>query len=137
VGAVLLAALVALVALPGSASATSLRFFGNGEGGIDRVKIRIDPATPADVGATDFTLEWWMRALPGENASGDVACDANDGWILGNIIFDRDIFGNGEHGDFGVSLTDGRIAFGVSADGAGNTISGRRTWRTACGTTSP
>jgi glucose/arabinose dehydrogenase len=124
VGAVLLAALVALVALPGSASATSLRFFGNGEGGIDRVKIRIDPATPADVGATDFTLEWWMRALPGENASGDVACDANDGWILGNIIFDRDIFGNGEHGDFGVSLTDGRIAFGVSADGAGNTICG-------------
>ena len=111
--------------LPGSASATSLRFFGNGEGDIDRVKIKVDsPARPADVGATDFTLEWWMRAGPGENASDGVTCDANDGWITGNVLFDRDIYGNGEHGDFGVSLTGGRIAFGVSVGSTGNTICG-------------
>jgi hypothetical protein len=43
---------------PGSAPATSLRFFGHGEGGIDRVTVQIDdPVKPADVGATDFTLE--------------------------------------------------------------------------------
>jgi glucose/arabinose dehydrogenase len=123
----LLAGLGLLV--PGSAPATSLRFFGNGENGIDRVKIRIDdPARPADVGATDFTLEWWMRAAPGENASEGVACDANDGWIFGNILFDRDIYNvppaGAVHGDFGVSLTGGRVAFGVSAGNSGNTICG-------------
>ena len=102
---------------PDMASATSLRFHGNGTGGIDRVKIRIDgPATPADVGASSFTLEWWMRALPGENTStaeADVVCDTNDGWITGNIVFDRDVFGDGDQGDFGVALIGGRIAFGV------------------------
>ena len=34
-----------------------------------------------------------------------VACDTNDGWILGNILFDRDVYGDGDHGDFGVSLS--------------------------------
>ncbi len=111
--------------LPGSAPATSLRFFGHGEGGIDRVTIQIDdPAKPADVGATDFTLEWWMRAEDGDNASSAVNCDANDGWIFGNILFDRDVYDAGAHGDFGVSLTGGRVAFGVSAGASGNTICG-------------
>src|SRR5262245_27671532 len=84
---------------PDQASATSLRFHGNGTGGIDRVKIRIDgPATPADVGASNFTLEWWMRAIPGENSStadAGVVCNTNDGWITGNIMFDRDVFNDG------------------------------------------
>jgi glucose/arabinose dehydrogenase len=111
--------------LPGSAPATSLRFFGTGQNDIDRVKIRVDgPAKPADVGATDFTLEWWMRGLPGENASEAVGCDANDGWITGNIIFDRDVYGPGDQGDFGVSLTGGRVAFGVAFGSSGNTICG-------------
>ncbi len=115
---------IGLVA-PGPAFATSLRFFGSGVDDIDRVKIRIDnPARPADVGATDFTLEWWMRAMPGENASDAVGCDANDGWIYGNIMLDRDVYFDGDHGDFGVSLTGGRIAFGVGAGSSGNTICG-------------
>ena len=126
----MLAVLLAWAGLstPDMASATSLRFHGNGTGGIDRVMIRIDgPATPADVGASSFTLEWWMRALPGENTStadADVVCDTTDGWITGNIVFDRDVFGDGDQGDFGVSLIGGRIAFGVSAGAAGNTICG-------------
>ena len=125
----LLAAWLGLL-LPGAAFAASLRFFGNGDNGIDRVKIQIDdPARPADVGATDFTLEWWMRALPGENASDDVTCDANQGWVLGNVVFDRNIFNvpadPALNGAFGVSLTGGHIAFGVSAGTAGNTICGQ------------
>ena len=89
--ALLLVAWLGLL-LPESAPATSLRFFGNGQGAIDRVTIQIDnPARPADVGSTDFTLEWWMRADDGDNASEAVACDANDGWIFGNILFDRDV----------------------------------------------
>ena len=102
--ALLLGAWLGLVLFPGSALATSLRFFGTGEGGIDRVTIQIDPHKPADVGATDFTLEWWMKAEEGDNASEAVVCGTNDGWILGNILFDRDVYGPGEHGDYGVSL---------------------------------
>ncbi len=99
----------------------SLRFFGNGVGDIDRVKIRIDaPEVPADIGAGDFTLEFWMKAAPGENtASG---CAAGEiGWITGNIIFDRDIYGNGDYGDFGLSLFESGLSFGVgrSSSGAG------------------
>jgi glucose/arabinose dehydrogenase len=116
---------VCLGAASGRAEGTSLRFFGTGSDDADRVKIRIDePARRADVGAADFTLEWWMKALPGENASTAAACDTNGGWITGNIVFDRDVWGDGDHGDFGVSLTGGRIAFGVSAGNAGNTICG-------------
>jgi glucose/arabinose dehydrogenase len=123
--AILLLALWLGLLFSGPASARSLRFFGNGSGDIDRVKIKIDnPAKPADVGATDFTLEWWMRAVPGENAADDVTCGANEGWITGNILFDRDVFGDGDHGDYGVSLTGGRLAFGVSVGSAGNTICG-------------
>ena len=51
----------------GQANGYSLRFFGNGSNDIDRVKIPIDdpatalPGPPIDVGAADFTIEWWMK----------------------------------------------------------------------------
>ncbi|HRE01485.1 MAG TPA: hypothetical protein PLV68_09300, partial [Ilumatobacteraceae bacterium] len=43
-------------------SGYSLRFFGTGRQDIDRVKLRLDPPVPADIGATDFTLEFWVKA---------------------------------------------------------------------------
>jgi hypothetical protein len=101
----------------------SLRFYGHGVDGIDRVQIHIDPPVPADVGATDFTIEWWMKALPGENSSS--ACiSGGDNWIYGNILFDRDIWGEGDYGDYGVSLAGGRIAFGVNNGSGGYTLCG-------------
>jgi hypothetical protein len=110
----------------------SLRYYGNGYGDLDRVKVAIDdptnaePGPPADVGATDFTLEWWMKVPPGENPAPLPACGADDSWRLGNVLIDRDRFD--QNGDYGVSLGGGRIAFGVTgADG---------TQRTLCGTTS-
>jgi hypothetical protein len=33
-----------------------------------------------------------MKGLLSDNG-GFVSCGANDGWITGNIVFDRDIFG--------------------------------------------
>jgi hypothetical protein len=104
----------------------ALRFFGNGVDDIDRVKIPIDmPARPADVGATDFTLEFWMRALAAEN--GSPACTAGDDyWIVGNIVFDRDVTYGGDHGDYGISLAGGRIAFGVHNGTAGAGICSAR-----------
>jgi hypothetical protein len=82
----------------------SLRYFGNGDGDIDRVKIRIDaPEVPADIGAGDFTLEFWMKANSGENRAQGCRNGA-DNWITGNIIIDRDINGAGDLGDYGISL---------------------------------
>lgn len=116
-----LLACCALACLARDVAAGSLRFFGTGAGDIDRVKIPIDPPTAADVGATDFTIDFWLRALPGENA-GTVSCGVNDGWITGNVVLDRDIYGPGP--DWGIALgmrpAGGmRLAFGAS-DAAGN-----------------
>jgi hypothetical protein len=102
----------------------ALRYFGNGYGDLDRVKIQIDdpsnsdPGPPADVGRQDFTLEWWMKALPGENTAGPVTCGDNTDWIYANILLDRDRFNQDRK--FGVSLADGRLVFGVSGDGTGD-----------------
>jgi hypothetical protein len=100
----------------------SLRFYGNGYADIDRVKIRIDPPVPADVGG-DFTLEWWMQANPGENDSATCTSGGNN-WVFGNQMFDRDIYGDGDYGDYGISLAGGRIAFGVGRGSQNNTICG-------------
>lgn len=105
-------------------SGFSLRFYGNGVGDIDRVKIRIDnPAVPVDIGAENLTIEFWMKASLGDNPN-RASCNANDGWITGNIILDRDIYGGGDYGDFGISLNQGRVAFGVSLGSSGTTLCG-------------
>ncbi len=102
---------------------SSLRFYGNGANDIDRVKIKLDaPARPIDVGGK-FTIEWWMKANAGENTA-TVSCDANDGWIYGDIVIDRDVYGAGDNGDYGIALNEGRVAFGVSRGNEGNTICG-------------
>ncbi len=109
----------------------SLRFFGNGVDDIDRVKIQIDdpsnnlPGPPADIGATDFTIEFWVRGYLSENPTAPVLCGANEDWILGNIIFDRDRFSQGRK--FGISIAGGRVVFGVT--------NGSLQARTICGTT--
>jgi hypothetical protein len=102
----------------------SLRYYGNGYGDLDRVKISIDaPPRPADVGDTDVTIEWWMKALASENTS--AACTpGSDTWINGNVLIDRDVFGAGDYGDYGVSLAGGKIAFGVNNGTSATTVCG-------------
>ncbi len=113
-------------ALRQAGAGTSLRFYGNGVAapGLDRVRIPIDgPERPADIGATDFTIEFWLRAAPGAN--GSPACQpGNDTWVSGNIIVDRDIFNAGDYGDYGISLYGGQIAFGVNNGSSGSTLCG-------------
>jgi Concanavalin A-like lectin/glucanases superfamily len=100
----------------------ALRFFGNGSNDIDRVKIQVDdpftaaPGPPADIGATDFTLEFWLRGTLAENAAPAVQCGANNDWINGNIVVDRDRFNQDRN--YGISIGAGRVAFGVRGDGA-------------------
>jgi hypothetical protein len=106
-----------------------LRFYGNGWGDYDRLKVLIDDpqggGLPADVGDSDFTLEWWMKAQLEDNTGGACA-SVEEGWTAGNLLFDRDLPGPGDHGEYAVSLAQGRIAFGVSNGSTGDT---------ACGTT--
>ena len=98
----------------------ALRFYGNGVNDIDRVMIRVDdpatnvPGPPLDVGASDFTLEFWMNGALGNNARPAIQCD-NNAWIYGNIIFDRDRYGQDR--SFGISVAGGRLAFGVTGAG--------------------
>jgi hypothetical protein len=112
----------------------ALRFFGNGINApdLDRVKIQIDdPLTitsgpPADVGALDTTVEFWMRGLASENSAAAVVCGANNNWIYGNIIVDRDRYNTDR--SYGISIAGGRVVFGVDGDGTGS--------QTICGTSS-
>lgn len=111
----------------------SLHF--GGSAGTDeegRVKVQIDPHVPADVGA-DFTIEFWMKAEPVANAS--ASCQTGeDGWRYGNVIVDRSIApagpglaGNGGgsgQGSYGISVSGGRIAFGVSTERGSQTVCG-------------
>ncbi|MCX7605806.1 MAG: LamG domain-containing protein [Bacteroidia bacterium] len=105
----------------------ALRFFGNGTGDIDRVKIRIDqPGNPLNVGQ-NFTIEFRLRGILADNPSGgNVQDGAHDDWTLGHILIDRDIFGSGDYGDFGISLVGGRIAFGVNNGSQSYTLVGSR-----------
>ena len=108
-----------VVAQPSLAQDYSLRFYGHGTGDIDRIKIPL-VGKPVNVGS-DFTLEWWMKASYADNPTG--ACATGGfAWINGNIMFDRDVNGAGDFGDYGVSLYGGHIAFGVAVGSSSNTI---------------
>src|SRR5262245_48589132 len=131
----ILAALALLAAVlvdaPTVSAESSLRFRGNGTGDTDRVKVPIDdpgnsnPGPPADVGAADFTIEFWMRASSAENPAGPVRCGTNANWRSGHVLVDRDRFGHDRK--FGVSIAGGTVVFGVSGDGTGDrTICGAR-----------
>jgi hypothetical protein len=88
----------------------SLRFQGTGYGDLDRVKIPIDsPHRPVDV-ADNFTVEFWLKAFPGENTAG--TCGPGD-WYYGNVVIDRDVFGDGDHGDYGIVICNRRLVVGV------------------------
>lgn len=105
--AFLLVAAVA-TAQAGGGPGSAVRFYGTGADDTDRIKLRIDgPPNSADVGAGDFTIEFWMKANLADNESG--SCDD---WICGNIIFDRDIFA-GQARDYGISMRNGVIYFGT------------------------
>lgn len=102
---------------------SALRFHGNGYGLYDRVLIRVDdpgsvgPGPPVDVGAEDFTLELWLRTLPGENLAAAVACGPTPDWRAGNALLDR----SRSQGmrEFGVALAGGRVVVGVTGQDAG------------------
>jgi hypothetical protein len=129
---VALLAVAVLACLPARAGAqpASLRFFGGGVAAPDgdRVKIRIDdpdlladPGPPVDVGAGDFTIEFWLRAFAAENGAAAIACGDNYDWIYGHIVLDRDRYAQPRA--FGFSIGGARIVFGLIVPGGSS-----RTW---------
>lgn len=117
-------------ATPSSSGGYAIRFFGSSTNDLDRIKIplgtinssgRLTSSRPVNVG-TDLTLEFWMKAHAADNTA--PACD---GWYYGNIIIDRDIFGGGDHGDYGIALCDGKLVVGFSVGNDDRLLKGNRT----------
>lgn len=112
----------------------SIRFFGNGyqSPGTDRIKIPLNESSAVNV-SDDFTIECWIRADAVNNTGYVSAAGHGDGWITGNVLIDRDIYGNADPGDFGCSIGTATglpshnrvVAFGVNRKGEGITIHGR------------
>jgi hypothetical protein len=96
----------------------ALRLLAAGRDDIDRVKIPQDDPSgmsgpfAANIGATDITIELWLRAAPGDNPAPPADCaDDEASWIYGNIVIDRDRWGPGR--SYGLSLAAGIPVFGL------------------------
>ncbi len=114
---------------PPPATNFALRFFGTGANDVDRVKIALEAggvSRPVNIGATDFTIEFWIKGNVADNNTPvcTVGALAQDAWINGNIVIDRDVFGDGDFGDYGIALLGGRVAFGVNRSSGGATLCG-------------
>jgi hypothetical protein len=109
-----------------------MRFFGTGSGGLDRVKVPLLDASgmarPVNVGADDFTLEFWIKGANADNVTSSCATGAigKDTWPNGAVVLDRDVLGDGDFGEFGVALFGGQVAFGVAHGSGGQTVCGAR-----------
>ena len=95
----------------------SIRFHGTGTGYNDRVEIPVE-GNKLNIGATDFTIEFWMQVPAGVT---NTPVGGGSGWIWGNIILDRDIYGSTPD-DFGLSLFNGNLRFGTGPNPDTNTI---------------
>jgi hypothetical protein len=113
---------------PAPTAQHALRFFGTATGNADRVKVPLSATTAANVGATDFTLEFWIKGNPADNTAAGCST-VHAAWGNGNVMIDRSVAGAGDIGDlgeFGVALFAGRVAFGVSRGSGGATLCGTR-----------
>lgn len=128
---IIVASLFYATLLPAQTSEYAIRFYGTGvgpPGGQDRIKIRIDtPGNPLNIG-DDFTIEFWMRCRAADNNGVVYSTFNGDGWITGNVIVDRDIYFDGDYGDFGISIgavgSARVLAFGAARTNIGRTIVG-------------
>lgn len=118
-----------------SASSFSIRFFGTGSAQRDRIKIPVDDDvagsagnTPIDVGAGDFTIEFWVKGNLTDNVTANAGGDVDlltNAWMDGNVVVDRDILG-GSDADFGISIAGGYVRFGTGR-GQGPALDGEHT----------
>jgi hypothetical protein len=108
--------------------AASMQFFGtsnfaSSEASGDRVRFLIQrasvmaPVPTANIGATDTTIDFWLKGAASDNATGNPDCTGGSGWIGGHIVIDQDIAGKSNQGipaaSWGISLNGQRLAYGV------------------------
>ena len=101
--------------IPALAFGQSIRFNGTVDQAYDRITIPVDGGSSANIGATDFTIELWLRPDATRNNGSGTA------WWQGNIFLDRDMLGGVER-SFGASLLSGRVAFTTHPAGGGQTV---------------
>ncbi|HEX9028849.1 MAG TPA: SpoIID/LytB domain-containing protein, partial [Anaerolineales bacterium] len=88
----------------------------------------IDPrqpqnSLPINVGAADFTIEWWMKASAPLTQAEALRCGSNQSWKRGTILLDRSLAEAGPQ--YGVSLAGEKLAVGVTGpDGSSLTLCG-------------
>ena len=109
--------------LPGR---TSIQFNGNsadtGSDLTDRVRVRVaETNNPANIGAGDFTTQFWVCMLPGSNNNGNtIVTGAGNAWTGSHIIKDHDVKGSSA-GGFGYGFAGGYPVFGSgNTSGAAN-----------------
>jgi hypothetical protein len=102
----------------------SLRFFGTGSGGIDRVEIALDPQVPADVGAGDFTIDVWVRTSSLNFPWVDTCATGATTWKNAHTVIDRDRMASADHGDFGITLAQSGVGFFVGKGTSGTGLCG-------------
>jgi hypothetical protein len=97
-------------------SNTSARFGGGNE---QRITINLSNSA-INIGASNFTIEFWVKIA---GVSAGAACSGgNDVFTNGGLIIDRDIWGPGNFGDFGISvMSDRRLAFSINNGSTGVT----------------
>ena len=95
---------------PYEGPASSLLFHGTGRDNVDRVRwdLTADPAL--DVGAGEFTVEFFIKGDEADNRASAHSCGAGH-WNRGNVVLDH---GRKDSDGFGVSLGAGRVGFGVN-----------------------
>ncbi|MGH2829941.1 MAG: LamG-like jellyroll fold domain-containing protein, partial [Actinomycetota bacterium] len=104
---------------------TSLRFTGTEGGSVDRVKFPVDvggQSTPLNVGGWDFTIEFWMRARAADNTAPAPDCGAFRHWSNGNVVVDRDRYGQSQ--DWGIAVAGGKILAGIATETMSKSVCG-------------
>ncbi len=106
----------------GQGSQHALHFSGVPTQGADRVVLAIDDDAPgidastaADVGASDFTIEFWVRGTLSSNPTPSGGGDREyfvQNWKVGNVVVDREIAGS-NGAEFGVAIAGGFVRFGT------------------------
>ncbi len=100
----------------GTDAGYALRFYGSNTADVDRVRIPLTSgggtvATGANVGASDFTYELWVKCQSANNTS-----SSPTDWRFSNVLFDRDIWNDSRGHGIGVTNDGGNlvVVFGVA-----------------------
>jgi hypothetical protein len=105
---------------PANRNNYSVRFNGNGAD-VNRIRIPLENGTdtqyPVNVGAGDFTVESWIKALYSENTTASLDEDAR----YSNIFYDRDSWGEQRGHVIGVTRSGANLVVTFGQAGSGGT----------------